>query len=141
MRHTKREVAIVHEETVRKFQKELNSGAISLVLLSLIAKRGQPMYGYEIAKSLFATGGDLPMNESAIYPVLRSLERQKLLQSTTQRSETGPPRRYYQITDSGRQALAAWRLAWTETKSFVEQFLEMKDGSDCQPEVPTPTGP
>ena len=71
------------EAARRKFQRELNSGAVSLVLLGLLARRGKPMYGYEIAKRLEeAGGGALPMNQGALYPVLRSLEKQGLLASS-----------------------------------------------------------
>ena len=38
------------DDTSRKFQKELNSGAVSLVLMSVLQRNGEPMYGYEIAK-------------------------------------------------------------------------------------------
>ena len=109
----------------RKFQKELNAGAVSLVLLSVLENADVPMYGYDIAKRLAADADDgLPMNPGAIYPVLRSLEKQGHLQSTTQPSAAGPPRRYYSLTASGRFVLAEWIDAWHRTKSFVDSHLE-----------------
>jgi PadR family transcriptional regulator, regulatory protein PadR len=118
------------DEEVKKFQKELNSGAISLVLLSLIVERKEAMYGYEIAKHLQAMSDlALPMSESAIYPVLRSLEKQGLLGSYLERSDSGPPRKYYRATASGRSTLKAWRSAWNTMKVFVESVLEGNDES------------
>jgi PadR family transcriptional regulator, regulatory protein PadR len=118
----------MNEEANRKFQKELNSGAISLVLMALIADSGQAMYGYEIAKRLPSfPDGELPMNESAIYPVLRSLERQGLLASQMKPSDSGPPRKYYRLTPSGGRTLVKWRVAWSQTKDFVDQVLEQKN--------------
>ena len=108
----------------RKFQRELNSGAVSLVLLGLLARRGKPMYGYEIAKRLEATGGGaLPMNQGALYPALRSLEKQGLLASRVEPSLSGPPRKYYQITKQGRHCLRSWTQIWQQTTQFVDSVL------------------
>jgi len=116
------------ERTNQKFQKELNAGAISLVLLSVIQEHGEPMYGYEICKELATiSDGVLPMNQAAIYPVLRSLEKQELLRSQMMPSKSGPPRKYYQLTKKGKQALLDWKNVWIKTTSFVNSILEQND--------------
>lgn len=121
------------EKAIRKFQKELNSGAVSLVLLSVIHKHREPMYGYEIAKRLNElTDGDLPMNQAAIYPVLRSLEKQELLRHRLIPSESGPPRKYYQLTSAGKRALRDWELVWKNTTSFVDFVLEMNNAESAK---------
>lgn len=113
------------EQTVRKFQKELNAGAVSLVLLNVIHQHQEPMYGYEIARELEQLAhGALPMNQAAIYPVLRSLEKQGLLRSRQVPSSSGPPRKYYQLTAAGKRAMDDWRKVWDVTTSFVESVLE-----------------
>jgi PadR family transcriptional regulator PadR len=112
----------------RKFQKELNAGATSLALLGFLAAAKKPMYGYEIAKQLESVaGGSLPMNQGALYPVLRSLEQQGFLSSYVEPSIAGPARKYYQITSSGRQALRRWLVSWHSTKNFVDSILEGKN--------------
>jgi PadR family transcriptional regulator PadR len=109
----------------KKFQKELNAGAISLVLLAILHKQREPMYGYEIAKQLESLAkGRLPMHQGAIYPALRSLERQGLLRSRMIPSDSGPPRKYYQMTAAGRAALADWKPVWQRIKHFVDVLLE-----------------
>src|ERR1700754_2373564 len=112
----------------RRFQKQLNGGATSLALLGLLSRARRPMYGYEIAKQLQAKcGGDLPMNQGALYPVLRSLEEQGLLSSHVEPSVAGPARKYYQITAAGKQTLRRWLAAWNSTKDFVDSVLESED--------------
>lgn len=109
---------------VRKFRKELSAGIVSLVLLGVLARSRQPMYGYQIVKRLELTGeGVLADKQSALYPVLRSLAAAGLLGSEVEPSVTGPPRRYYRITPLGRRALRDWSLAWTETRDFVNATL------------------
>ena len=109
----------------KKFQKELNSGTAALVLLAVLSKATEPMYGYQIAKLLEGGSEDVPMiKQGALYPVLRSLESSGLLESLVEPSIAGPPRRYYTITDIGRQTLRRWTEIWDQTKHFVHAVLE-----------------
>jgi PadR family transcriptional regulator PadR len=109
----------------KKFQKELNAGTVALVLLSVLDRAEEPMYGYQIAKRVANTGENIPMmKQGAIYPVLRSMEGNGLLESTVEPSVSGPPRRYYSITETGRQTLARWTQIWDCTRSFVDRRLK-----------------
>ena len=113
------------ESLLRKFHKELSAGTVSLALLAVVAASAEPMYGYQIAKRLEREGeGVLTGKQSALYPVLRNLQENGLLASHVEPSVTGPPRRYYQITAQGREALAGWVAAWTATRDFVDSVLE-----------------
>lgn len=105
----------------RKFQKELNAGLIALVLLSVLERATEDLYGYQIAKSLSAMSlGGSPMKQGALYPVLRTLSAHGLLASRVVPSVAGPPRRYYRITPAGRDTLARWLGIWTTTRAFVD---------------------
>ena len=109
---------------LRKFQKELSAGTVSLVLLAVVAGAREPMYGYQIAKRLEHLGdGVLAGKQSALYPVLRNLEGAGLLESFVAPSSSGPPRRYYRITPIGRIALGEWTAAWRATRSSVDSVL------------------
>ena len=109
----------------KKFQKELNSGTVALVLLSVLDRATEPMYGYQIAKQIADTGEAVPMmKQGAIYPVLRSLEGSGLLDSRVEPSVSGPPRRYYSITTAGRETLQRWAGIWSRTKNFVDMILK-----------------
>jgi PadR family transcriptional regulator, regulatory protein PadR len=109
---------------VRKLQKELSSGTVSLALLALVARADRPLYGYQIAKELDSFGSGLPVKQGTLYPVLRQLESGGLLSSEVEPSVSGPPRRYYSVTEEGKQALELWRAAWVRTREFVDAVLE-----------------
>ena len=112
--------------SVGKLQKQLNSGTASLVVLALLDRVGQPMYGYQISKVLESLADDsLPMKQGTFYPVLRSLEREGQLESSLEPSDSGPQRRYYRITAAGRESLPQWCEAWVETRDFVDRFLAL----------------
>jgi PadR family transcriptional regulator PadR len=110
--------------SVRKFQKELSAGIVSLALLALLARADKPLYGYQIAKELEGFGEGLPVKQGTLYPVLRSLEAGGLLSSEVEPSVAGPPRRYYSVTDAGRQAVVQWQQSWDRTREFVDAVLE-----------------
>jgi PadR family transcriptional regulator, regulatory protein PadR len=110
--------------SLRKFQRELSAGIISLVLLALVARADRPLYGYQIAKELDGFGAGLPVKQGTLYPVLRSLEAGGLVTSEVEPSVTGPPRRYYSVTEEGRQAIGLWEGAWIRTRRFVDFVLE-----------------
>ncbi|MCE9645050.1 MAG: PadR family transcriptional regulator [Chloroflexi bacterium] len=116
---------IENSSQTKKFQKELNAGTSSLILLSVLSRSGEAMYGYQIAKLLGQNGPDFPMmKQGALYPVLRSLEENGLLESLVEPSVSGPPRRYYKITKEGQVALEEWLDIWKQTKKFVDSILK-----------------
>jgi PadR family transcriptional regulator PadR len=109
----------------KKFEKEMKSGTASLVLLSVLAKSKEPIYGYLIAKQIEADSeGASMIKQGALYPVLRSLESSGLLESQVEPSSSGPPRRYYQITELGRTVLMEWIDIWGKIRDFVQVSLE-----------------
>jgi PadR family transcriptional regulator len=109
----------------RKFQKDLNSGLVALVLLAVLDQSAQDLYGYEIAKQLQkANEGEALFKEGTVYPVLRALSANGLLTSRIVPSYAGPPRRYYRITEEGRAVLREWSGIWRQTRDFVDRFIE-----------------
>jgi PadR family transcriptional regulator PadR len=112
-------------EETKKFQKELNAGTTALVLLGVLARAPSPMYGYQIARLIEASATGVPlMKQGALYPVLRSLESSGLLESEVEPSVSGPPRRYYRITEAGLRTLERWREVWDQTKALVDGVMD-----------------
>jgi PadR family transcriptional regulator PadR len=85
-----------------------------------------PAYGYELTQK---TQTLLDISESALYPVLRRLEKDGLL-TTYDQPFDGRNRRYYQITASGQEMLSAYKNDWSQYKSNIDTFLKggRKDG-------------
>lgn len=109
----------------KKFQKELKSGTVALVLLGVLNQAREPLYGYQIAREILADGPETEiMKQGALYPVLRSLARNGFLTSRVQVSESGPPRRYYEITPAGRAVLEQWTVIWRQNRDFIDAVLE-----------------
>ena len=116
-------MSVTNEET-KKFQKELNAGTTALVLLGVLSRAEEPMYGYQIAKLIEEKSNDIPiLKQGALYPVLRAMESSGLLESEVEPSVSGPPRRYYRITDTGLQTLEKWKDIWERIKTLVDTVL------------------
>lgn len=63
-------------------------------------------------------------SEGTIYPLLSRLRRDGLVESTWSESPSGPPRRYYRITEAGRAALDAFRQEWSRFRAAVDSVVE-----------------
>jgi PadR family transcriptional regulator PadR len=126
----------VDDTDARKFQKDLNGGLVGLVLLAILSASREDLYGYEIAKRLAGANEGVPIfKEGTIYPVLRALSAADLLTSRIVPSYSGPPRRYYRITDQGRAVLAQWSAIWADTRDFVDQFIDRNQAGAAAPEA------
>lgn len=112
------------DQQVKKFQKELNSGTVALVLLSIIGQAEAPLYGYEISKQLLQ-GND--GKQGAIYPVLRNLNGKGLIECEVKQSDNGPPRKYFSITPLGEAVLEHWLDTWRATQAQVNRILAGSD--------------
>jgi len=121
--------------THSKFQKDLNAGTLALVLLATLASSDEDLYGYDLSRRLrsFAADGENPFADGSIYPVLRNLSAAGLLTSRIVPSYSGPPRRYYRITELGRDALIEWTARWKVTRALVDACL----GSPVASMLPT----
>jgi len=112
----------------RKLQKELNAASVPIVLLAILARAREPLYGYAIAREIEQrSDGAAVAKAGTLYPVLRTMAANGLLSSEVEPSVAGPPRRYYQITAEGRRTLELWRRAWRRTRDFVEPFLDAEE--------------
>ena len=111
------------DKFLTKFDKELKSGMISIILLYMINKAREPMYGYQIIREIKGkTGGNLDFKEGTIYPILRNLEVRGLL--TSQWDTRGErPRKYYDITGDGRSALSHAIEDWETFSGVIRNLM------------------
>lgn len=100
---------------------QMRKGAIEYCVLALL--REQDRYGLELARALADADG-LVTSEGTVYPLLTRLRRDGLVDATWEESPSGPPRRYYRITNDGRVALKAFSTQWTRFRDTVDALLD-----------------
>ena len=101
-----------------KLELELRRGVVVLATLSQLRT---PRYGYELRQALAEKG--MPIEEGTLYPLLRRLETQGLLQSEW-KIEDGPPRRYYALNADGRKLLKKLTESWRGMNDAMSRLLE-----------------
>jgi DNA-binding PadR family transcriptional regulator len=96
---------------------ELRRGVIVLAVLS---KLGREQYGYSLINGLKEQGFEI--DQGTLYPLLRRLESQGLLQSKW-RIEADRPRRYYLLSAEGRALLPRLKEEWNSIVSIMKKML------------------
>jgi PadR family transcriptional regulator PadR len=100
---------------------QMRRGTLQYCVLALLAK--EERYGFDLVRALAEIDG-MVTSEGTIYPLLSRLRRDGLVESTWQESSTGPPRRYYRLTEAGRAALEGFRPEWRRFRDAVDHFVE-----------------
>jgi PadR family transcriptional regulator PadR len=98
-------------------------GTLDLLVLQTLARGTQHGYGMT-CHILAASGHQLRVEEGSLYPALRRLEADGLIQAEWKRSENNRRARYYGLTKKGAKRLAQEMQAWEEHTAAVRAFLE-----------------
>lgn len=97
---------------------QLKKGALDLCVLACLDKGDS--YAYEIARQLAEA---VDMGEGTIYPLMRRLQADGFVENYLQESPSGPPRKYYRITDAGRASLESQKREWQQFTGAVSRLL------------------
>jgi PadR family transcriptional regulator PadR len=103
---------------VEAVQVQLKKGVLELCVLALLS-RGDA-YGYEIASRL-AEG--IEMGEGTIYPLMRRMQADGLVDTYFVESSAGPSRKYYRLTEAGRTRFEIQKMEWAAFSAAVEAVL------------------
>ena len=97
---------------------QLKKGVLGLCVLALLARTDS--YAYEIASRLSDAIG---MGEGTIYPLMRRMQTDGLVETYLVESSSGPSRKYYRLTARGHEALKAQTTEWQGFTRSVDQLL------------------
>ena len=97
---------------------QLKKGVLDLCILSLLTE--EDYYGYKLTEKLAEY---MSINEGTIYPILRKLKEEKLLDTYLQEESGGPPRKYYRITKQGEIRYKYLLNEWNSFNNKVKEIL------------------
>lgn len=106
------------DDILANLAQELRRGTIVLCVLNQLRR---PQYGYNLVATLAGSG--IAVETNTLYPLLRRLEGQGLLQSQWE-TEGAKPRKYYATTPLGNQVYAGLKRQWEETVEGMRILLE-----------------
>ncbi|ELR71529.1 Transcriptional regulator, PadR family [Fulvivirga imtechensis AK7] len=105
--------------------KNLTAATTRPIILSIL-KQGSS-YGYLIIKKIKEmSGGRMEFSDGMLYPVLHRLEKDGLIQSNWTVSDDTRPRKYYEITEAGKQALIEEKEQWQQVHAVLEKLWNVK---------------
>lgn len=97
---------------------QFKKGALELCVLSQLVHGDK--YGYELTERI---SGLMSIASGTLYPILRKLKDDDYVITYLVESESGPARKYYRLTDKGRQYRADVKREWEEFVSAVNQLI------------------
>jgi PadR family transcriptional regulator, regulatory protein PadR len=104
---------------VQGLNVQFKKGVLELCVLLLISKKDQ--YGYELAQNI---SDKIEVAEGTLYPLLRRLTKEEYLTTYLAESKEGPPRKYYSLTEKGRDYMNMLIEEWQQFSLAVNQFVE-----------------
>ena len=104
---------------------QFKKGVLELCVLALLARRD--FYGYELVHRI---AENIEIAEGTIYPLLRRLTQEGLFTTYLRESAEGPPRKYYRLTEKGREHAAGLKSEWLRFVGGVSRILEGDDANE-----------
>jgi DNA-binding PadR family transcriptional regulator len=108
-----------NNEAIQSILPELKRGVITIAVLKLL---DQDQYGYSLQKLLSDLG--LEVEQGTLYPLLRRLESQGLLQSAWRVEDEARPRRYYRTSPEGEAGLSELINEWQSLVTTLDKILK-----------------
>lgn len=105
------------EEMISSFIVELKRGTL---VLSVLSQLFTPEYGYSLVQKLEEKNS--PIDAGTLYPLLRRLEKQELLESSWDTTESRP-RKFYVLSDKGKEVYSRLKLEWKSVSEQLERLL------------------
>ncbi len=99
---------------------QLSKGVLEYCVLALLSEHER--YGFELVRTLGELDG-LVTSEGTIDPLLSRLRKDGVVATSWRESNSGPPRRYYRITESGDEALERFIYDWQRFRDGVDRVL------------------
>ncbi len=101
---------------------QMKKGVLEMCILSIISQ--EEAYPSDIIQKLRTA--DLIVVEGTLYPILTRLKNSGMLEYHWKESNAGPPRKYFTITEAGREALQHLSTSWMQFVQSVNQSLKIK---------------
>ncbi len=102
---------------------DLLKGTLDILILKTLS--GGRMHGYAVSRSIRETSADvLTVEEGALYPALRRLEKKGLLTAAWGKTDTGREAKFYRLTAAGERQLAARLAAWDKYVEAMSRVLD-----------------
>lgn len=98
---------------------QYKKGVIELCILAVLSKKD--MYGYELSEYISRT---IDISDGTVYPILRKLRADGLVKTYLSEESGGPPRKYYSLTQTGKESFEEDSAEWLNFTETVNKIIK-----------------
>lgn len=98
---------------------QYKKGVIELCILAILSKKD--MYGYELSKYI---SNQIDISDGTVYPILRKLKADGLVKTYLSEDSGGPPRKYYSLTQLGKEEFENDSAEWLSFTAIVNKIIQ-----------------
>jgi len=110
----------MNNEFIEKWQSQVKKGTLSFIVLLVL--RENERYGYELIEEIKKVT-KIEIAEGTLYPLMNRLKTDSLLGSKWTEQETGIPRKYYFLTEIGKQTLEEMKSQWIDLQNVIKKII------------------
>lgn len=106
-------------EFVNKWKSQVKKGTLTFIVLNTL--KGGEYYGYDLIEHI-KQFTEIEIAEGTLYPLLNRLKKDNLVSSKWVEQESGIPRKYYILTESGKETLQKMRAYWQQIEEGIKKI-------------------
>lgn len=111
----------MNESFVTNWKSQVKKGTLTFIILNLL--KGHEYYGYELLEQI-KKNTEIEVAEGTLYPLMNRLKTEELVDSKWVEQETGIPRKYYVLTETGTKTLIQMNSYWNDLEKAIKKITQ-----------------
>lgn len=109
----------MNENFISKWQSQVKKGTLTFIILNVL--QNNEFYGYEFIEEVKKLT-KIEIAEGTFYPLMNRLKKENLVTSKWVEQESGIPRKYFSLTDTGKETLEQMKVYWEDLSSSIKKI-------------------
>lgn len=111
----------MNETFVTNWKSQIKKGTLTFIVLNIL--KNNEYYGYELIEQI-RNHTEIEVAEGTLYPLMNRLKTENLVESKWVEQETGIPRKYYSLTETGKETLVQMNAYWADLESAIKKIIK-----------------
>jgi PadR family transcriptional regulator PadR len=111
----------MNENFISKWQSQVKKGTLTFIILNVL--QNNEFYGYEFIEEVKRLT-KIEIAEGTFYPLMNRLKKENLVTSKWVEQESGIPRKYFSLTDTGKETLEQMKVYWEDLSSSIKKITK-----------------
>lgn len=111
----------MNDNFIHKWKSQVKKGTLAFIALNVL--QDNEYYGYELIEQI-KKNTKIEIAEGTLYPLMNRLKKENLVASKWVEQESGIPRKYYTLTETGQETLIQMRIFWIDLEKSIKKMSE-----------------